>query len=120
MVDMIKLATSISYKIRELETARDELSAVAQAVGPAIGAYRKRLAIVLIQLRNGVEMKLGEETIQSPPASYTLDIAHGICSKEKMDSETADTLFRAQLKICDMLQAELNGLQSINKHLSDI
>ena len=118
--DIFKLAKNIAYKINELEKAREELSRLAQNVAKYEGIYRAKLAKTCIQLKNGVKFELDGAVIENPPASTTLTIAHGICAAEKIKAQEAEILWRSQMKIADMLQAELNGLQSINKNLSEV
>ena len=120
MPDMIKLATEIVRKIRELESARDELARLAQDVGPTEGAYRKELAVTTMKLKNGIKFTIDDTVVENPPATTTITIAHGICSANKVKALSSEIQWRSQMKICDMLQSELNGLQSVNKHLSDV
>ncbi len=45
------------------------------------------------------------------------EIAKGIVYKESFAKESGDAEYKATVSIVDAIKAELNGLQSINRHL---
>jgi hypothetical protein len=47
-------------------------------------------------------------------------VAKGICSQARNDMEIADGLYKSVISNIDSVQAELNGLQSINRHLDQL
>lgn len=118
MMGVIENAEKIEAFNRQIEKAVAELYARAKAKADAIGAYRKKRATVLIQLRNGVEFDLGGEKIKDPPATLCNDIARGICYQEKINEELATAQYKNLIVGIEALEAELNGIQSINRHLA--
>ena len=71
----------------------------------------------LIQLKNGKEFEFEGEKIKSPPASIMEKIAKGICFQEKLNMELAEAQYKNAIVGMSAIQAELNGYQSIYKHL---
>lgn len=82
-----------------------------------IANYDKKIAATIIRLRNGVEMQLEGMQILNPPTTVLDKIARGICWKERLEMEEADALYKSLITNIETTKAELNGLQSINKHL---
>ena len=118
-MDVLKIADEIQKKVALLEAGRKELKARGEAKANAIGDYRRTRAIVLMKLRNGVEMELDGERIKDPPTSIMESIARGICFQEKINEELATVQYKNATVGMEALQAELNGLQSIYKHLAE-
>ena len=118
-MDVINIANAIEKKITDLEVGRQELNKRAKAWANALAEYRHVIATTIIKLKNGVAFNLDGEIIQSPVNSIIESIARGICWKEKLAETEAEALYRVALKGMDALMAELNGLQSIYRHLSE-
>lgn len=119
-LDLIEVADAIEDKINLLDRSLPELIARAKRKADTIGAYEKRLAIVMMQLRNGVEFTLDGKTVKDPPATLTEKIARGICFQEKIDMELSESAYKNAIKGLDVTTAQLNGYQSINRHLKDL
>ena len=85
----------------------------------ALSEYDRQLAVTLIKLRNGKEATLDGETIQSPPATITEKIAKGVCWEAKLNADTKEGELKALQSTMNAIMAELNGLQSIYRHLDE-
>ena len=83
----------------------------------AIANYDKALALTIVKLRNGVEMEFEGQKILNPPVTIMEKIAKGICWKERLELEEAEGEYKSLITNIETVKAELNGLQSINKHL---
>ena len=118
-MDTLKISEEIQQKINQIAKGRSLLSSRAKKKSETIGAYYKKRAKVLIQLRNGVEFEIEGEKIVNPPATLCENIARGICFQEKIDQELAEAEYKNAVVGIQALQAELNGLQSINRHLDE-
>jgi len=118
-MELIKIAELIESKIKTLERGRHELEPRAKAKAEAIANYEKALAKKLIQLKNGITFQLDGETIENPPATLSEKIARGLCYDEKIKSELAEAQYKNAVIGLQTIQAELNGLQSINRYLSE-
>lgn len=119
-MDMLKAARLINGKIKELEELKLELHTLSIDKSMKEGRYEKEIARTIMRLKMGEVFTLDGAEIKDPPASYTINIAKGICWKEKHEADMADLSLRNQLKIIDTTIAQLNGYQSINKHLAEI
>jgi len=116
---ILKTRDQIKEKIRLIGVARKELDSRSRKKADTIRDYRKNLGKVLIQLRNGVTFDVDGAVIKNPPATLALPIAHAICIEQKVAMDLAETQYKIAIEGMKALLAELNGLQSINKHLED-
>lgn len=114
------VAQEISKKIKLLEDGRNVLQLKAQNKAQTIASYDKAFAIVLIKLNNGVEFSIENNKIQNPKTAIIEKIAKGICWEERLAMELADAEYKNAISSLDCLKTELNGYQSINRHLSEI
>ena len=119
-MELIKLTDKIQEKIDLLAKGRQELSSRAVAKANASSDYDRQLAVTLISLKNGVEHILDEVSIINPPASTSERIARGLCYKQKLAMELADTLYRNAVIGMSALEAEVNACQSILKYLEEV
>jgi len=118
-MEITKVANEIENKINQIEQDSKHLKSRAEAKAETIGIYEKVLAKCLIGLKNGKQYTLEGEIIQNPPATITEKIAKGLCWQEKIEMDKAETLYKNTIEWLRCLQAELNGWQSIYRHLSD-
>ena len=117
MNDLIEIKTKILKATDLLAKMRVEIKARAERKAKAISNYDKALAVTIIGLKNGKKMILDGEEIEKPPTTILEKIAKGICYKEKLELEEAEALYKSLISNIDSLKAELNGYQSINRHL---
>jgi hypothetical protein len=117
-IDIVEIAKSIQGKIKELEKERGFIGKLAQEKAQTIAEYERKIAITIISLKNGMEIELGGQKVKSPPVTVIEKIAKGVCYEEKIAAELADAKYKAHIVKMDCLQAEMNGLQSINRHLA--
>jgi len=118
-MDLIQNVKLINLKIKQLDDLKDELESISINKAKYLAEYEKKIASVLIALKNGRQFKLDEEIIINPPASIMEKISRGICWKELLDKDGAETGYKNHLKKIDIIQAQLNGFQSINRYLRD-
>ena len=108
-IDIMKVSKDIESKIVLLEKGREGLEPLARTKATSIGNYDKALQIAVLKLKD--EGKL--------PATLIVQVAKGFCHKERADMELADALYKIQIVKMDAVQAELNGYQSIYRHLDE-
>ncbi len=116
--DILTSAQRIQNKIAELEKKRDDIFDYANDKADAISIYEKNLAVTILKLKNG-NIKSFEGVPIPEKLAITLirDIAKGICYKDVFTKEANEAGYKGLVTICECIRAELNGLQSINKHL---
>jgi len=117
--EMIALADQIKSKIKSLEAMRSELRERAERKANAISGYDRILTSVIMKLNNGKEMTHDDESVKDPAKSILIQIAKGICHAERLELELADAMYKALISNIEVVKAQLNGLQSINKHLNE-
>ena len=104
----MNIASAIDSKIQLLEQMRFELRKRTEEKAKAISDYDKHLMLKMVQLR------------ESYPATLVEKIAKGECWEQRYKLELAEGLYKSLISNIDCVQAELNGLQSINRHLSEL
>lgn len=117
MTEAIGIAKLIRDKIMELTDRREQLADLARKNAVAMANYDRAIAITILKLKNGVEMELDGETILNPPTTVIPKLAHGICHREKLEADSAQLQYRNAIKVIECIQVELNGYQSIFRHL---
>lgn len=116
---MLRISDEIKAKIDELESMKKNLELLATEKARSSAEYEKTLAVTIMALRNGKKFLLSDETIVDPPVSIIEKIAKGICWEESIKSDMAESAYKNSLQIINMTEAQLNGFQSINRHLSE-
>ncbi len=107
----------ILHKIKELRIARSVIFRSAIHKAQAISDYVRKVAITEVKLKNGLIDKIDGIEIGKVTASAAHKIAEGICWKELFKKEKMEGLYKANISNIESIRAELNGLQSVNKHL---
>lgn len=118
-MELIKVADKIEHRINLLEAGRKEIKKRAENKAQTIAHYEKELALTLIKIKEGVEMELEGHKIKALPVSIMEKVAKGMCWKERLDMEQADAEYRNAVAGMRALEAELNGYQSIYRHLEE-
>ncbi len=119
-MELVKIAEKITSKIGALEKGRGELKAKGERSAQAEADYDKAIAVTLIQLRNGVEFDLEGHKIKDPPATITEKIARGICYKQKLEMELAQSDFKATVSAMNSVMSELNAYQTIYRRQTEV
>lgn len=116
-MEIIDIANSIREYNSLLKEQRGKLKKYGEDKAKKISDYYKARALVMMKLKNGVEMELEGQKIISPPATIMPEIARGLCYQEKLDREVAETNYKSLIVYIETLKAELNALQSVNRYL---
>lgn len=116
----VEVAKQIEVKIQLLEKGRGMLLPLALERANKLAEYDKTLAIIILKLRNGQEMTFEGQPVKELPVTLTEKVAKGICWQEKLASETADTEYVLAVKKLQTVESELQGYQSIFRHLSEM
>ncbi len=106
--NVINIADAIEHKIYELEDMRGKISKLVEDKAKAISQYDKAMAREIFLLRD-----------KGTSVSIVDKMARGKCVSQRYDMELAEGLYKALISNMNCLQAELNGWQSINRHLSE-
>lgn len=117
-MEVVEVAKEIEKRIELLAEARKLLAERASLKAVTIAEYDKALAITLIKLREGIEMEFEGHKIKGVPVTVMEKLAKGMCWQERLAMEEANGLYGVAVSGMNSLQAELNGYQSVYKHLS--
>lgn len=115
--DVLTNKERIEEKIFELEQERSKLEQAANERALAISHYDRALALVLLRMKNGLIKNFEGEEVGNVSVTNQEKIAKGICWRERLRLEEAESMYKALVSNIDSIKAELNGLQSINRHL---
>jgi hypothetical protein len=116
-LDIISVASKIEERINDIATGRELLKPAAELKARTMAEYEKRLAVVIMALRNGKEFELESEKIKDPPISIIDKVSKGLCYKEKIAADLAEAEYKRMVIKLDCLKTEMNGFQSINRYL---
>jgi hypothetical protein len=116
-VELSKAAENIRLIIAEIGKCRREIEDKGKARASAIKIYDMKLAIALATLRNAETYELQGVKYKSPPVSIAEKIAKGIVAQEREVMELAESAYKACISNLEALKAQLNGYQSIFRHL---
>ena len=118
MDDILTNAERIERKIRDLESQRSGLLNAAQQRAVAISNYDRAVALTTLKLITGQITKFENLEVVKVTATNTKDVAKGVCWRERLKLEEAEGVYKSLVSNIDCIKAELNGLQSINRHLA--
>lgn len=117
-MDVTFVADQIKERIVGLSKGRELLAEAAMKRARAIAEYEKEFGMTLLKLRNNQISQYGDQYCKDLPVSIIEKVAKGVTWKEKLAMEQADAEYKVIQTKLTTLQAELNGFQSINRHMS--
>lgn len=109
-MEIIEIKDCIESLIKEIGKCRREIEEKGKAKAKAISNYDMRIQISVVTLRE--EGKF--------PVTLIEKIAKGLCCKDREDMEIADSGYKACISNLEALKAQLNGYQSIYRHLESV
>lgn len=109
-MDLMKCKDCIEKIISEIGHCRRDIETKGNARANAISNYDKQLKIAIITLREAGKF----------PATLIEKIAKGVCSDHRLTLELAEVGYKACISNLEALKAQLNGYQSIYKHLDSV
>lgn len=116
-MEVIQVSQTIEKLIKEIGKTRREIEVKGKARAKAISNYDKRLAISMANLREDENYLLAGKKYSQPPTTLVEKLAKGICEQDRYDLEIAESAYKACISNLDALKAQLNGYQSIYRHL---
>jgi len=119
MSELLKLAKLINTKIKEIELIRNKLEQLAIDKATASANYDRKLAVTIIQLKNGGKVELDGVVYEDPPVTLAEKVAKGACWQLALERDKADGLYKANVTNLSALESQLNGYQSINRYLAE-
>ena len=109
-MDILKVKDCIENIIADIGHCRRDIETKGNAKANAISNYDKQLKIAIVVLKE--EGKF--------PATLIEKIAKGVCSDHRLTLELAEVGYKACISNLEALKAQLNGYQSIYKHLDSV
>jgi len=112
-MEIIQISNEIQKKIKEIDSIRASIKDRGLEKARTISDYERAISIVIIKLKNGVEFTLDGETVVNPQTTIIEKLARGICHKEKLAMEEAESLYKSAVCNMQAVLAQLNALQSL-------
>jgi len=120
-MELLQVAMQIEKKVALLEKARDRLKEYAENKARTTAIYEKQIAITMTLLKNGRSFEMDDDgmkvELKTSTASNAKDIAKGVCHQYSLDMLLAEALYKNCVVQIECIKAELNGYQSIFRHL---
>ena len=117
-MSVIEISLQIEQKIKLLESGRKIINERATKKAQAISDYERAIAVTILKLKNNQITEWDGQSLDSKlPANLIEKIAKGICWEEKLVVERAEGYYKAAVTGMHSIMAELNGLQSLNRHI---
>jgi hypothetical protein len=116
-MDVIAIRDKIEWKIAQLEEARQQIQPLSEDKANGKANYDRALAINIVKLKNKLITSFNGMDCTNLPATLIVPVAKGIIYKECFDKEVSEASYKGCITTIEAIKAELNGLQSINKHL---
>lgn len=110
MPEPLLIAQKIEKIISEIGKFRREIETKGRARAKTISAYDMQIRIAIITLKDSGKF----------PATLIEKIAKGVCAPQIEAREIAESDYRACISNLNALTAQLNGYQSIYRHLSEL
>lgn len=118
-MDIITINRQITDNIILLRKIRDQLKFRADDKAKALGEYEKKLAVTILKLRNSESVEFEGETITNPPVSIIEKLAKGICYKESIARDIAESNYKNAIIGLQSVQAIINALQSMLRYVDE-
>ena len=109
-MDIFNVKDAIEKLISEIGHCRRDIETKGNARAKAISNYDKQLKIAIVVLKD--EGKF--------PATLIEKIAKGVCCDHREQLELAEVAYKACISNLEALKAQLNGYQSIYRHLESV
>ncbi len=115
-MDYQTISQKIQDNIKILSQARNSLLTRAKDKAEALGAYEKKLAQTMLRLRNGQSVVFNDEEIRYESATGLEKIAKGVCYKESIALDIAESNLRNAHVSMRATEAMINALQSLLRY----
>lgn len=108
-MEIIKIQQQIEHKIKQLDTILKSVPGKIEARAKSMAEYDRELATTITKLK-------ADDT----PTTIAEKLAKGQCWALKLQMEEADMIYRATIDQLKAIRAQLNGYQSIFRHLEQV
>lgn len=116
-MDIITINQQINDNIQLLRKTRDSLKLRAEDKARAAGEYEKEIAVTLLRLRNNDPVEFEGRTIENCPVSIMEKTAKGICYKQSIEKDIAESNYKNAVHALQSVQAIINALQSMLRYI---
>ena len=109
MIDTIDITQEIYESAHRLQGAGDALFKLAQAMAETERIYRRALGVEIVKLKT-----------DKMQATLIPDIARGLTAELKFERDLAEARYNSGRDNLQAIQSQMNGLQSLLRHQTDI
>jgi len=118
MEDIHTIYQAIETRIKKLEKVTADLDKAGDIKAQATADYDLAYAKAMAKLALGTVKEVGGEPLEGkPPATLIPKLAAGMCYEERVALEISTNAYKSVITKVNVLQATLNGYQSLFRHL---
>ena len=119
-MDVLNVSKEIMKKIGTLEIAKSLLKERAEKKAETMAIYETQLGLTAQKLENGEKFEVEGTEFKFTTATTIERKARCICADYKRDMQLAEDDYKNVCIGINVIQAQLNGLQSIFRNLSEV
>ena len=116
-MDPVTISAMIQERIGEIDFFKDKIFEAANNKAMAKMNFAKECAITKFKLMNGSIEEWEGQKVGKKSQSAAGDLAEEMNYQLQYDFEVAESNYKSIIVVIEATKAQLNGLQSINKHL---
>lgn len=116
-MELKSISDEITRNILRLKKVNELLQLRAEDKANALGNYEMKLAQTMIELKNGRVVLLNGQEVSYTSATGLEKIAKGVCYKESIALDLAESAYRNTQIESNNLQTIINALQSKLKYM---
>ena len=110
----------INDMISAIGEERRRLDDLAEHKARTKATWKKTRTTTMVSLRGGMTFDIGDVKVGYKSESNLRSDAEGIISELEYDMDVAESAYKNCIVNLDCLRAQLNGKQSINRHLDNL
>ena len=118
-MDLITIRNKIEENLKLLRATSRELKIRSKDKAEAIGNYEKKIAVTMLKLRQGQVVELDGEEVAYSVTTGLDKIAKGVCYKESIALDLAESAYKNAVIGIQTVQVEINALQSILRYMEE-
>ena len=118
-MEIVNINQQIIDNIKLLRQTRDALSIRARDKANAIGEYEKAIAVTMLKFRNREPVEFEGQEIIDPPVSIMEKLAKGVCYKESIARDIAESNYKNATLGLQAIHTTINALQSILRYVDE-
>jgi hypothetical protein len=119
-MELQRISEEIKKRIEQLDELKADIFKASRAKAMSSVEYDRKLAMVMVQLRNGVEFEIDGVKVQDLPSGLIEKVAKGLCYQEALAAEVGESRYKAVACAISATESQMNGLLNMNRHQTEM